>query len=139
MRVAILPTGRMELRGVPHALKALFPAHDFHSVSKRPSDDDPFDSFTSPGRPLTLTEENGNAKKLVEQMAAELVPGRGGRAPDLLVVLEDLEPVNAQQPAIVVQVFRDAALRHVEALRQRDPRLAGKVEEALRAKASFHL
>lgn len=32
MRVAILPTGGMELLGVPLALKALFPAHDFDST-----------------------------------------------------------------------------------------------------------
>lgn len=139
MRVAILPTGRMELRGVPPALKALFPAHDFHGISKRPDDEEPFDSFTSSGRPLTLTEANGNADKLAQQMAAELVPGRDGHAPDLLVVLEDLEPVNRHQPVVVVQVFRDATARHVEQLRLRNPRLASKVEEALRSKASFHL
>src|SRR5262245_34724921 len=135
MRVAILPTGRMELRGVPPALSALFPKHDFYSISKRPEDDEPFDSFTSSGRPITQADANGNVNKLVEQMAAELFPGRRGRAPDLLVVLEDLEPVNRQNPAVVVQVFRDATARHIEQLRRRDPRLAGKVEEALRLKA----
>ena len=139
MRVAILPTGRMELLGVPSALKALFPKHDFYSISKRPDDEEPLDSFTSSGKPIIPTEANGNVDKLVQQMAAELVPGRGGGSPDLLVMLEDLEPVNAHQPAVVVQVFRDAMARHVEQLRVGAPRLAGKVEEALRLKASFHL
>src|SRR5690348_506671 len=124
MRVAILPTGRMEFLGVPPALEVLFPAHEFHSISKRPNDKEPFDSFTSSGKPLVPTDEKGNVDKLVEQMAAELYPGRRERSPDLLVVLEDLEPVNARQPAVVVQVFRDATVRHVAQLRRRDPRLA---------------
>lgn len=139
MRVAVLPTGGMELVGVPPALKALFPAHEFDSIPKRPDDQAPFDSFTSSDKPLTPHQPNGNVDKIVERMAAELVPGRCGRAPDLLVVLEDLEVPNKHQPAVVVQVFRDATTRHVEKLRQDKPRLAGEVEKALRSKASFHL
>jgi len=129
----------MELLGVPPALHALFPTHDFHSISKLPRDEEPFDSFTSSDKPLTLNKPNGNVDKIVEQMAAELVPGRDGLAPDLLIVLEDLEPPNMHQPAVVVQLFRDAIARHVEKLQQSNLRLADRVEEALRSKASFHL
>ena len=139
MRVAILPTGRMEHLGVPHALHALFPNHDFYSIAKRSSDKEPFDSFTSSDKPLMLGKPNGNVDKIVEQMAAELFPGRDGRAPDLLVVLEDLELPNMHQPEIVVQLFRDAIARHVGKLRGSSPPRADKVEEALLSKASFHL
>jgi hypothetical protein len=137
MRVAVLPTGRMELAGVPLALEALFPAHDFYAVAKWPSE--PFDSFTSSGEPLTPTQPNGNVVKIVEQMAAELVPGRGGNAPDLLLVLDDLELPNKHQPEVVVQVFRDATARHLAQLQSINPKLADRVAEALRSKASFHL
>jgi hypothetical protein len=76
MRVLVLPTGRMALLGMSAALKGLFPAHDFEAIAER--DDKPFDGFTSSGRPLTPTKPNGNVDKIVQQMAAELVPGRGG-------------------------------------------------------------
>ncbi len=80
MRVAVLPTGRMELLGVPPALRALFPAHEFYSISKRPKGEEPFDSFTSSGEALDVASPNGNVDKIIQQMAAELVPGRDGRA-----------------------------------------------------------
>ncbi len=53
MRVAILPTGGMELLGMRPALAALFPAHEFYSIRQRPRDgkQKPFDSFTSSDRP----------------------------------------------------------------------------------------
>jgi hypothetical protein len=139
MRVAILPTGRMELQGVPRALEALFPAHEFYAVCQRPSHLDPFDSFTSAGRPLTLAQTNRNVVKIVERVAAELVPGRNGDAPDLLFVLEDLELPNKHQPEVVVQVFREATATHVARLQSTNSKLADRVTEALRSKASFHL
>lgn len=138
MRVAILPTGRMELLGMGTALEALFPAHEFYTIPKR--DKEPFDSFTSSDKPLARTTPNGNVAKIVQQMAASLVPGRDGRAPDLLVVLEDLEIPNKQTPEVVIQVFRDATARHVAQLGlQRNPGFADRVNEALLTKASFHL
>jgi hypothetical protein len=163
MRVAILPTGRMELLGVPRALAALFPDHEFYGISQRrgdaepsnsrrrsarassapasqrPVDVEPFDSFTSSGQELTRTQKNPNLVEIVEQMTSELVPGRRGHPPDLLFVLEDLELPNRHQPELVVQVFRDATLRHLALLESTDPGLANRVAQALRSKASFHL
>ena len=121
------------------ALKALFPAHEFYTISKRDRDKEPFDSFTSSDKPLTRTTPNGNVVKIVERTAAELVPGRNGHPPDLLVVLEDLELANRQTPEIVVQLFRDATARHVEQLRRDNPRHAERVAKALLSNASFHL
>jgi hypothetical protein len=139
MRVAILGTGRMELQGVPPALKHLFRKHDFYSVYKLPTQSEPFDSFTSSGKPLDPAQPNGNVDKIVQQMSGELVPGRKGEPPDLLFVLEDLELANKQQPEVVVQIFREATARHVEELRSNDPKRADRVVQALRSKASFHL
>lgn len=139
MRVAVLPTGRMELRGVPRALVALFPKHEFYAVPQRAGDMEPFDSFTSSGQPLTLTQKNPNLIEIVERMASELVPGRRGNPPDLLLVLEDLELPNRPRPDIVVQMFRNQTARHLEQLESTNPRLASRVAEALRSRASFHL
>src|SRR5580704_7496907 len=137
MRVAILPTGKMELGGLPPALESIFPTHDFDRIYMRPKDEEPFDGFTSSR--VVSDAPNGNLDKIVERMAAELVPGRGGHAPDLLIVVDDLELANKDQPAAVVQAFRDATVRHVEQLRAKNPRLADDVRDALQAKASFHL
>jgi hypothetical protein len=139
MRVAILPTGRMELRGAPVALKALFPTHDFYGIAEIATDSKPFSSFTSSGKPLEPNAPNGEVDEIVQQMAAELVPGRRGCAPDLLIVLEDLELANRHQPEVVVQVFRAATVRHVAKLQSSDPNLAVRVTAALQWKASFHL
>lgn len=143
MRVGVLPTGRMELAGLPGALKTLFPAHEFVSIHERLDADRkpvPFDSFTSSGKPLVRGAPNGNVDKIVEQMAAELEPGRDKRPWDLLVVLDDLELPNKPTPEVVVQVFRDATVRHMEQLRrQGKPGRAEKVQEALLRRASFHL
>lgn len=140
MRVGILGTGQMESRGVPAALRALFPSHDFYSVFANPRDSKPFDSFTSSGRALTRAQDNPNLVEIVEGMAAELVPGRRGMgAPDLLIVLDDVELANRHQPEVVVQVFRDATARHLAGLAAMDPARASRVAQALRSRASFHL
>jgi hypothetical protein len=139
VRVAVLPTGGMELRGLPPALRVLFPEHEFDAIPERDEDGKPFNSFTSSGQPLTPDEPNGNLDKIVQRMAGELVPGRRGRAPDLLLVLEDLELANKAQPEVVVQVFRQATVRYLEQLGRDKPTLAGKVSAALLSKASFHL
>ena len=141
MRVAVLPTGRMELEAVPPALAALFPAHDFYPVPLRLGEPVPFDSFTS-GRALVPGGRNGNVDKIVGQMASELVDGRrgrGGPAADLVLVLDDLETPNKHQAEVVVQVFRDATVRHLRDLRLTDPGRADRVADALRWRASFHL
>lgn len=55
-------------------------------------------------------------------------------------MLEDLEVPNKQTADIVVQIFRDATIKHVDELRRKErPGLAETVKEALLAKASFHL
>jgi hypothetical protein len=140
MRVAVLPTGRAELLGLPDALPKLFAGHEFYAVSRVVGADDPFDSFTSSRlRPDGPVGEATNVGKLVQRMAAELIPGRKGNPPDLLVVLDDLELTNRDQPRLVVDLFRRALDEHLRRLQSGHPALAEKVRAALRAKASLHL
>lgn len=49
MRVAILPTGRCELKGLPSALRSLFPDHEFEGIAAI-APDQPFHAFTSSTR-----------------------------------------------------------------------------------------
>lgn len=116
------------------ALKSLFPDHDFDCLTKRP--DEPLDGFTSC---VVQAHDEGNVDKLVGEMASALVPGRRGDPYDLAFVIEDLELKNKRQPAVVVEAFRNAVLRHLEKLERENARLAERVRGALLAKASFHL
>ncbi len=118
------------------ALQAIFSGHDFACLTKRPHDDEPFDSFTSC---VVQAHDEGNVDKLVQAMASALVPGRRDEPYDLVFVIEDLELTNKHQPAVVIEAFRNAALRHLEKLQQERGKLAERVREALLAKASFHL
>lgn len=81
------------------------------------------------------------AADLARTVVAEVEPGRrrDERVPDLVVVVEDLELANADQPELVVEYFRRAVVEVVarhpwpgEASRQR-------ALERLRARCSFHL
>lgn len=119
------------------ALKALFPNHDFDCLTKRPHDDEPFDGFTSC---VVQAHDRGNVDQLVRKMASALVPRQRGELPhEIVFVVDDLELKNKHQPAVVVEAFRNAVLRHLEMLRGESDRLAAQTRDALLAKASFHL
>jgi hypothetical protein len=140
MRVAVLPTGRAELLGLPDSLGRLFPGHDFLAVPKIVGTNEPFDGFTSTRLAADgPTNESTSVGKIVRQMAAELVPGRRGDTPDLFVVLDDLELSNREQPQLVIDVFRRATEQHLQSLRGSNPGLADRVRTALQARASLHL
>lgn len=141
MRVCLLVTGRMEVEGLPLLLRAWFPSHDFDVITRLP-DGTPFDGFTSSRVTRKLLEAGvgSSLDKLVQQLCAELVPGRDGAPPDLIVVLDDLELDNMDQPEFVVECFRAALLQHLEKLEQeRGGKLVRRMRDALCAKASFHL
>ncbi|WP_437622195.1 hypothetical protein [Sorangium sp. So ce1151] len=91
MRVAVIPTGVMELRGLAEALKQLFPGHDFYSVPRvlgRPGRDaEPFDqSNTYRVSPASLEEGlKTNRTTLVQILAGSVFPP-GPKAADLALV-----------------------------------------------------
>jgi hypothetical protein len=138
MRVAFLPTGRTEWHGLPGAFSRRFPGHVFEVV---PSAIEvashgaryPLDGFTPP--PLTaahLTRPPEAATLLVERAATVLMDRD---PPDLLVILDDLELANRDQPEHVVRVFRAAVEQHVT---DPDPRRQ-RARDRLATRASFHL
>jgi hypothetical protein len=132
-RIALIVTGELERLGLAQSLERAFPEAEFMVDSKR-------DSFTS-GRVSILA--NPPIPALVDKLAAALVaavdPGRNGaRRPDRVVVVDDLEIVNLDQPEVVVEAFRQAVVRHVEGHWASETRR--EVARArLRESASFHL
>lgn len=142
MRVVLLPTGRAEWHGLPAAFERLFPDHDFDVVPDRAVeqvgelDDQLLRSFTSSR--LTLESAPGNLTQLVRHASAEALGERRREAAGLVVVLDDLELVNADQPEVVLEVVRRAVERHLADLPQ-NARSRKRTREALRNRVSFHL
>jgi predicted ATPase len=100
VRVALIPTGIMELLGLRDCLAGLFPNHDFKAVPSVPERPDvkaePFSqSFTARHRaddaevPTTLA-------KLIQELAGQVYPRRRDAA-DVAVVVDDLELFNLER------------------------------------------
>jgi hypothetical protein len=145
MRVAILPTGRMEWNALPLALARLFPGHEFYSLpSRREIDSHPHDfplpSFTSTR--LVKGASSASAARLVQRAAREALGDRTGAVEpaDMVVIVDDLELANLDQPDVVVDVFRIAACAHIDKLAKTESiRVHGRTQTALRERVSLHI
>lgn len=136
MRISILTTGYTELYGIGPALQGLFPEHEFEVVRFR--NDEPFDSFTSSR--LSASAAPRQARALVEAAAREAVGDRHRRASDLVIILDDLELENVDQPQVPVGIIRDAVRTHLSRLDgEQDIRIVARTRRALRERVSFHL
>jgi hypothetical protein len=141
MRVSLIPTGRMELKGLAPALARLFPDHEFVAIAADRLGN-PYAGFTSARLPLQPPRNPGPrspAQKLAARLAAELTPESDEPA-DLAIVIDDLELLNADQPEVVSRVFRDAVEQHVRTLERllSAPQL-DRIKGLLGTRASFHL
>lgn len=153
MRIAVLPTGRMEWLALPSALNRLFPGHHFYSlptqteVESNKDIEFPVPSFTS----CDVTGLAGRycaADKLIERAAGAAIGDRGQDPADLVVILDDLEIANLNQPDAVIRIVREAAQRYLGSLAAGIPsKLSENIRsqhqvrhaEALRERVSFHL
>jgi hypothetical protein len=142
MLVRLIPTGQAEILGLAECLRRLFPDHTFETVPGRRDPDGrsvPFDGFTS-GRLKSPDDVGSRLPRLIQQLAADVHPGRDGKPADLAVLIDDLELENVDQPHLVVDVVREAARRHLHLLSQhKNADYVRRVAEALRERASFHL
>lgn len=146
MKVALVPTGRTEWHGLPHAFKTLFPAHDFDVLPTAEEVRSHPDDFPSPGfTSFALSAEHEAsppeaASELVRRAAQAALGDTRARTPaaDLVVVLDDLELANMAPPQqeMVTRVFRAAVVRHLNAL---DSRFEARTRTALLERVSFHL
>jgi hypothetical protein len=134
----------MEWGGLPAALERLFPDHEFYAIpspAEIQSNPDrfPYDSFTS----VTLTSKHEEdppeaTRELVRRAAQEALGDRRRDAADIVVVLDDLELANADQPDRVTRVFRGAVKLHLAEL-SRQGRFYTRTEQVLKERVSFHL
>jgi len=138
MRVSFLPTGLTEWSGLPTAFARLFPGHRFDvfpTAAEMASHGGnyPFVGLTSCR--LTAADETSppDAATLLVRRAAKVLMDRD--PPDLLVILDDLELANRDQPERVVRVFRAAIEKHLSSL----DRLQQRTGQRLAERASFHL
>lgn len=135
MRVALIPTGKLELLGLAEALRRAFPAHEFHCVPF--SGNDPFRSFTSAPLPLpSLHQVDSSLSELIGGIVDQLYPTPTS---DLVVVLDDLEICNQGNETTVVEEFRQAVTRHLQRVQIRAPMAVMDIQKRLRESASFHL
>ncbi len=138
IHLKLIVTGSLEERALGGALSRAFPAGTFDiEVAQR------LNSFTS--ERLTLDPTNERPDSPVRKLAAELVasvePGRSrkdGPRPDRVVLVEDLEPVNWDQPAVVIACLRRAVEQHLGSMGW-NARTHDAVRERLRERCSFHL
>lgn len=143
MRVAILPTGRLEWEALPNALERLFPGHTFTSLpSAAEVEVDPscypMPGFT--GSALNAHHEEDPppvAVSLVERAYGAVHAGQPEHSFDLAVIIDDLELCNAHQPDRVVRVMRAAALAYLD--RFTSPKMRARVASLLQRSVSFHL
>lgn len=138
MRVAIVPTGRMEWLALPEALHRSFPGHDFYAVPDTAlyGSRGPHDGFTS--CKISRSARPGDKVTDLLSVAAQEALGDSRRrkeAADLVVILEDLEPPNVDSPEEVLGYVRAAAVAHLNGVQSRAPRTA----QVLRERVSFHL
>ncbi|MCX7110406.1 MAG: hypothetical protein NTX45_09810 [Proteobacteria bacterium] len=144
MRIAILPTGRMEWEALPQTLQSLFPHHEFYSLPTETEiesygEDFPAHSFTS----CDVTKLSGKANKadkLIERAAAEAIGDskRDRKAADMVIILDDLEIINLHQASAVVEVVREASQRFLDQFLNESNR-RDRYAVALKNKVSFHL
>ncbi|MBS0203668.1 MAG: hypothetical protein JSS49_12255 [Planctomycetes bacterium] len=132
--VRLIMTGKAEFQGMGVFLAKVFPNVTFEMEL--------VDSFTSariqeiprPGSAPLLID------KFVDGVIAAIDPGRkkpGGRVPDYVVSIDDLELLNLDQPNVVTNAVRETIRRRVRA---KWPSLErqSRCFELLRERASFH-
>lgn len=143
--VAILPTGVVELRGLPSALQKLFPGGqcEFTVISQPDSkpDSKPYNGFTTAELPASNLPVPSNCTKLIQAAIGALFSKhRREKRADFVLILDDLELANAHQPKVVTDTVRQAAVAHVASLRAAgNGDLADRAEKAFREQVSFHL
>jgi hypothetical protein len=138
VRVALIPTGKLEMLGLAKGLTSLFGGeHDFVCIPRRRDQpDEPFPGFTSARLPVPSQREK---RSPLSNLVAVMVDSLWSDGYDLAVVLDDLELCNVGNEQVVVGEFRDAVARHLHRVAERDTQLLRELGDRLRACASFHL
>jgi hypothetical protein len=137
--IHLLVTGKTEQLGLADSLMRVFPAEIRPVKSLEFAEPQGFTSArVRPFAELSALERmESTLVSFAKTLVAEVCPGRTGTAPDLVVGIDDLELVNADQPEQVARTLRDAVCAHVEANWSGSRR--ERVYASLRERCSFHL
>lgn len=146
MKIALIPTGVMELVGLARSLQRCFgDEHEFVAIPKVPEapgvSATPFAGFTSDGVDRDRADDASSAVcELAQELVLQVYPrtrrGRGERAADLAIVLDDLELENIGAEAMVAETFRAAVKRQIETTKPAD---RVELRRCLRNHGSFHI
>lgn len=138
MRVALIPTGKLEMLGLAKGLTSLFGVeHEFVCIPRRRDrPDEPFPGFTSARLPVPSQRERGSS---LSNLVAAMVDSLWSNGYDLAVVLDDLELFNLDHESIVTEELHDAVVRHLDYVAKRDGTIARDLGDRLRECGSFHL
>jgi hypothetical protein len=135
-RIQLIVTGDLEELSLHHSLRGAFSDVDVEFLVPQRTQD--FTSNRLSAYPKSSSTPP-RAAKLAAALVAAVHPGRrGGPPPDLVVAVDDLELVNQDQPAHVVDYFARAVRDHVEGSFSADP-VRQRVFADLAERASFHL
>lgn len=133
--VQLITTGRMEKEALGVSLARLFPEHEFRCP-------EPLDGFTSarlPPAPLA-TNTPINLDRFASRLIAAYDPGnrRDRPRPDYVIGIEDVELVNADEPARITAALRDTLQRRLSAW-PGGRQTVERIRDTLAERVSFHL
>lgn len=136
-RIRVIVTGGMERRALEPSVKAWFPPRtvkdDLVEWSTAPMLDGATTHRLGPQDP-----PNSTMMTLARALVAEVWLGEYGTPADMVVVIDDLELNNIDQPATVCAHFREAIERDI-ARRNLDKSTEWSLRTCLRERGSFHL
>ncbi len=137
--VSLLVTGKTE-EVLHQSLKQVFPSVEFVMLPRQEG----FTSVSLVSPPKLFSERNAprptNVERLVAALVAEVEPGRRDKkAPDLVVLIDDLELVNHAQPDRAVENVRTAMEAYVNSHPWPNAASRQRAQERVRERCSFHI
>lgn len=131
-RVALILTGDVERAALPEALGRVFPDVEFAALPHAPG----AESFTSEVvKLIDAARATSNVRKQVQRMLESLFPRKRREAFDHIVLIDDVELKNDDNPAEIAKLVREAMRRE---LAEKYPNRSD-VAQLVREKCSFHL
>src|SRR5262245_54627390 len=142
MDVALIVTGDAEFGGLSRALERAFPGHKFRMFTPRKMNGFTSCRLTGDEPKLSRLTRRGHVSTEVADLADMLItaadPGRKGQPEDLMVLVEDLELANVDQPERVVGWLREAVRARINVQFSSHDRRE-KAAQRVRERCSFHL
>ena len=138
----VLPTGKMELRGLGAALTQRFqpgtPSCTFETVARIMATEEPYAGFTSGGA-LPIPGPTAKARPALTLLVRKAISLAEDTSVALVLIVDDLELENRHQPALVTATVQHHFTQELLERHHQDPQRLSSLRDALRKKVSFHL